>query len=356
MESKRKGNTATENDASKKQKTAEVQDVKTALNTQVPQNLDGTQFLIKLVNTRAMSIKTRDEIIFSCERTDNLTKVFKGLIERGFLSVPVFQQTDKKKWYGFIDLLDIVRHVTTHFGKEKMSIEQDFWKLSEEEEKFKTLTVNDDIHTPNQIDLTQITQNYSLFSAFEIFARDPMVHRIPILDNMVNRHLVSILTQSQLIKFVYENLPLLGSKKDLLVKNMTGISMGNVITVESSTLAIDAFKILENKDVNGIAVVDGNGALIDNLSARDLKAIATDGAFFWKLYKPVEEFLGYLKTDSVTVRPRHAQFILESDTFETALTKIFTNSIHRLFIVDSLETKKPIGVISLSDLLLQLFP
>ncbi|KAM9953031.1 hypothetical protein ACTFIR_008089 [Dictyostelium discoideum] len=359
MESKRKANLATENDSKKQQKLTEVSDVKTmdsTSNSSIP--FDGSQLLLKLVNSRAMSIKTRDEVIFSCERNDNLTKVFKGLTERGFLSVPVFQQTDKKRWYGFIDLLDIVRYVTHHFGSEKMSIEQDFWKLSEEEEKFKTLTVNDVMRYPHTKDnrFSPITQNYSLFSAFEIFARDPNVHRIPILDNMANRHLVSILTQSQLVKYVYDNMSLLGNKKDLIVKNMSGIQMGGVVTVKSSILAIEAFKILEEKDINGVAVLNDKGELIDTLSVRDLKAIATDGSFFWKLYKPVEEFLGFIKNDQITVRPRNPVFCMDGDTFEAVLTKIYTNSIHRLFIVDSMETMKPIGVISLSDLLLQLFP
>jgi len=363
MDSKRKGQTATatENSSSKKAKVDDV--VKPELkeaSVQAPLTNypDSAPFFMKMINTKAMSIKTRDEIIFSCERTDNLTQVFKGLINHRFLSVPVFQQTDKKRWYGFVDLFDIVRYVTSHFGSEKMALEQDFWKLSEAEEKFKSLTVNDVIRGSSikkEKKYCPITQQYTLYSAFEIFARDPNIHRIPILDNNSNRHLLSILTQSQLINFVYENLPLLGSKKDLLVKNMIGIE-NQVITCKSSVLAIDAFKLIEENNINGIGIVNDAGQLIDTLSVRDLKGISADGALFWKLYKPVEEFLEFLKNDLTTLRPRNAMYVYGNDTFETVLTKIYTNQIHRIFIVDSFDSKKPIGVISLSDLLLQLFP
>eukprot|EP01132_Coremiostelium_polycephalum_P005868 gene5868-7300_t len=361
-ENKRKGHVATESTSKKATKVSEKDDAslksKTVLEPQsIPISNDGNALLLKLAHTKAMSIKTRDEIIFSAQRDDNLALVFKGLSERRFLSVPVFTQTDRKRWFGFIDLSDIVRYVCSHFEKEKMSTQQDFWKLSQESESFKKLRVDDVMTYPHTREnkFHPITQDYSLYTVFEIFARNPHIHRIPILDDMNNRHLVSILTQSQLIKFVYENIDLLGSKKDLLVKNMVGINT-NVLTVPSSTIAIDAFKLIEEKNVSGIGIVNGQGHLIDTLSVRDLKGMATDGSLFWKLYKPVSEFLDFIKNDPVTLRPRNTQFVLNTDTFESVLSKIYTNQIHRIFIIDSMDSKKPIGVISLGDLLLQLFP
>ncbi|KYQ90477.1 CBS (cystathionine-beta-synthase) domain-containing protein [Tieghemostelium lacteum] len=362
IDNKRKVNTATEENVDhKKSKVEQFQDVKSEIGRPLTQqgamNFDGMEFFQKLICTKAMNIRTRDEIIFSANKSDKLHFVFKGLCERRFLSVPVFQKTDKKKWYGFVDLSDIVHYVTTNFGTEKFSMEKDFWKLTSEEEKFKALTVKDVISSPftKANKYNPITQNYSLYSAFEIFARDPNVHRIPILDNMHNRHLLSILTQSQLIKYVYDNLPLLGLKKDLLVKNFQGVNR-DVITVKDDVLAIDAFKILDQKGISGLGILNQKGQLIDTLSVRDLKGMAFDGSLFWKLYKPVGQFLEYIKNDQTTLRPRNAVWALETDTFETVLTKIYTNQIHRIFIVDNFESKKPIAVIALYDLLNQLFP
>eukprot|EP01133_Synstelium_polycarpum_P007895 gene7895-9269_t len=304
-----------------------------------------------------MSIKTRSETIFSAQRDDNLCLVFKGLSEKKFLSVPVFTKgKDKKKWLSFIDMSDIVRHVCQHFGQEKMSPEHDFWKLAKEEDEFQKLCVDDVMKFPTKENRYHpITADYSLFSVVESMARDPHAHHIPILDNMLDRHLVSIITQSQLVKFVYDNLSLLGSRKDLLIKNMHGLT-SEVITVPSTMLAIDAFKLMDEKNISGLGVVNESGQLIDTLSTRDLKGMATDGSLFWKLYRPVSGFLDYIKRDPSTIRPRHTLFCIKDDTFESVLTKIYTNQVHRIFIVDHTDSRKPIGVISLGDLLRQLLP
>ncbi|EFA85165.1 cystathionine-beta-synthase domain-containing protein [Heterostelium album PN500] len=367
---KRKGDSATATEHKKTKK--EQVHTKDAMinNDAMLQNNDGSQLLLKLIHTKAMSIKTRDEIIFSAQRDDNLCKVFKGLSDKRFMSVPVFlttdllinlfvyKQKDKKKWISFLGLFDIVKYVNEHFGKEKMSLEHDFWKMTNESEAFQKLKVNDVMSFPTRENkFHPITQDYSLFSVVEIMARDPHAHHIAILDDMKNRHLVSILTQSQLIKFVYEHLSLLGAKKDLLIKNMRGLcSEADVVSVPMTMLTIDAFKVMEDHNVTGLAVLSESGQLVDTLSIRDLKGMATDGSLFWKLYRPVSEFLEFLKKDAKTLRPRHAIFCIKDETFESALTKIYTNQVHRIFVVDSSESRKPISVISLGDLLLQLLP
>ncbi|GAM23117.1 hypothetical protein SAMD00019534_062920, partial [Acytostelium subglobosum LB1] len=261
-----------------------------------------------------------------------------------------------KRWISFIDLFDIVKYVNHHFGAEKMSPEQDFWKLVQESEQFQQLKVNDIMAFPSKENkFHPITSEFSLFSVLEIMARDCHAHHIPILDNMRSRHLVSMLTQSQLIRFIYENISLLGTKKDLMIKNMKGLpDTSHVVTIQSTAMAIDAFKLMEEKNITGLAVVNESGNLIDTLSTKDLQGMATDGSLFWKLYRPVKQFLDYIKNDPKTVRPHHCVHVLRDETFETALTKIHTNQVHRIFVVDSNDSRRPIGVISMGDLLLQL--
>jgi len=57
-----------------------------------------------------------------------------------------------------------------------------------------------------------IKVGYSLFNAVETLGREEHLHRVPIIDE--NRNLKSVLTQSQVIQFVYENLNLLGYVKE----------------------------------------------------------------------------------------------------------------------------------------------
>ncbi|EGG17276.1 cystathionine-beta-synthase domain-containing protein [Cavenderia fasciculata] len=356
---KSKGSTATEESVKKAKAVAETNvDFKAPLVDTFQAPNDGNALLLKLIHTRVMSVKTREEIIYSAQRDDNLCLVFKGLATKRFLSVPVFTQGEKHKWLSFIDLSDIVSYVTQNFTEAKMKESElkGFWHLADEEEAFKKLKVNDVMPFPTKENkFHPITSDYSLFSVVEIMARDPHAHHIAVLDNMTDRKLLSILTNSQIINFIYSHINLLGSKKDLLIKDFRGLG-SEVLTIQESSLAIDAFKLMHDKQVSGLAIVNAQGSLVDTISTRDLKGMATDGSLFWRLYKPVSDFIEYLKNDRTTLRPRNPVFCLEDETFESILTKLYTNQIHRIFVVDSVSSQKPIKVISIGDLLLQVLP
>jgi hypothetical protein len=56
--------------------------------------------------------------------------VFRGMIRNNILSVPVLQKT-KRKWYGFIDMADIVSYVVELFGAARLQSSEDYWALFE---------------------------------------------------------------------------------------------------------------------------------------------------------------------------------------------------------------------------------
>jgi len=85
----------------------------------------------------------KDSPIFVCYRTDKLVDVWKGLVKHNFLSCPVILK-DESKYYGFLDLMDIVKYIIQHFGPDNiLGKEKDFWELVTEEDNFATKTVND---------------------------------------------------------------------------------------------------------------------------------------------------------------------------------------------------------------------
>jgi len=127
--------------------------------------------------------------------------------------------------------------------------------------------------------------------------------------------------------------------------------------------------------VTGVAVVDDTGKLKGNLSLRDLKAMSTDGRFFWRLYQTVDNYLTKLKKEvkgklvplllewswSYTPsfdyrlegqRPKRVQSCKASDTLEHAINLLADHSIHRVYVVD--DAKKPIGVVTLKDVLCEI--
>jgi len=113
------------------------------------------------------------------------------------------------------------------------------------------------------------------------------VHRIPIVDNEGN--LVSILTQSQLVRELYKNL----SKFDISFKTVESLRLGykEVLSVQAEQKAIDAFDTIHDKRVTGLAVVDSSGKLVGNLSATDVRNIGANIDLISRVFKSVEEFL-----------------------------------------------------------------
>jgi len=319
--------------------------------------IDVSAFTLLLANTKVESIWTRESRIFFAMRTDTVKDVFKGLIQHNFSSCPVLQKT-KNKWYGFLDVANIVKFIVQHFGENTLAENTNIMALLEETDNFKTLQVNDLMKNPLGI-LTPyhpIYVGYSLFSAYEVMARSNL-HRLAVVDG--NRSLVSVVTQSQLVELTYRNIALLGAKRSKLVKNMP-YNLHEVYSVKPSDLALKAFSLMSEKNVSGVAVIGDDGLLVDQISLRDLKAMAPDGRLFWRLFKSVQEYLTNIKNSKTDpqadARPRQVITVTPEDTLETVLGLLVLNRIHRVYIVESNNNKKPLGLITLRDVMLEAIP
>lgn len=92
-----------------------------------------------------------------------------------------------------------------------------------------------------------------------------------------------------------------------------------------------------------------------NLSIRDLKLIGSDASMFWRLHQSVRNFLLKLKAEyeSKHGRPRSVVYVLPKATLREVIDVLADHEIHRVYIVNSHRYKKPVGVISLRDILFE---
>jgi len=127
-----------------------------------------------------------------------------------------------------------------------------------------------------------------------------------------------------------------------------------VLSVTEESTAIDAFNLMVEKNITGLAVVDEKEALKGNLSLRDMKLISYDARLFWRLQQTVKNFIIKLRAEWATKhgRPRTLVTVTESNTIGDVIRLLSENKIHRVYIVDS--DKKAIGVITLKDILLEI--
>jgi len=105
--------------------------------------------------------------------------------------------------------------------------------------------------------------------------------------------------------------------------------------------------VLSRFILQAIGVINDAGELIQVLSVNDLRSVGYDEQLFQRLYLPVGQFI-QIALQSNSTKPRALITAKFTDTFGEVLQTIVKSGVHRLYIVDE---NKPVGVISLSDIL-----
>jgi predicted transcriptional regulator len=194
------------------------------------------------------------------------------------------------------------------------------------------------------------TRSYhSLFFAAEIMARNN-AHRV-ILTNWRDRP-CGIFTQSMLVGEVYNNLNILPNViKKMPVRNMTKTYW--VDTISEDSTAIAAFKRLSNYGRHGMAIVNDEGAVVDELCHKDLKGLS-DPESFLNLYKTVKEFKKLVRDkSSKTIAP--VATVTPKNTFEDVIRLMDQNPTARVYVVTP-KTKRPLYTLTSTDVIKQMFP
>lgn len=196
----------------------------------------------------------------------------------------------------------------------------------------------------------------------------PGVHRVPMLGRggllnlRAKRPLARFLTQtdvvcchllffyccspdltSEQIRFVATNLDYFGSSLDATILGTVGSYPAYCIP--DSTKTIEAFRDMVSKQVTALGVLDEHGKLVGNISVRDIGHVVTSkpGA---ELNATVKEFLADLRASTNT--PRAVVTCGNGDTVRSVITKINSNRIHRVYVLDA--AGRPCGLVSLSDI------
>jgi len=268
------------------------------------------------------------------------------------MAVPVVLK-DEKRYYGFLDLVNIVSYICEHFGAKAQRDLSDFWAMMKEEEKFGEKTVNDLMQHPRSRKISpfhSVFRGYSACAVIEPIAREPALRRIAVIDRDTHQ-LYNLVTESMIIRFIHDRMATLGPVKDKPLRKCDGI-LKPVITVNESSRAIDAFAKMVDEKIGGVAVINDDGRLVGALSLRDIKAVSFDVKFFWRLHQSVAMFLQRLEEEYTLRRgrPSRVQCLVPDEPLSEAIDLIYFEKIHRVFVVDDRKSKKPIGVVSIKDI------
>lgn len=277
------------------------------------------------------------------------------LAKHKILSAPVLlnaslEDNESGIYMGIVDLHSILSHFRKNVLENAKSTSTDvksstLWhnlKIKGEEFVKKLLvTVMGD-------DVSMLYRGYSKTNLWDIIkngflGEEYPKHRLAIFD--AKGRVASIVSQSDIVRYLHENKFLADRAK----QNVTDLKfLKQVATVDSSCSAMDAFCIMDDKEMSAVGIVDNNGQLIGNLSASDLRGITVSEFEF--LADPVMDFLAMRKS-----KPSHVNAEISviscsvQDTLEDVMKLLVTNKVHRVYIVD--EKQLPVGVVTLTDIL-----
>jgi CBS-domain-containing membrane protein len=285
-------------------------------------------------------VKLGKRNIVTCSRTEKLSSAMQKLQQHNLTSLPVLTQVNT--YYGFIDMVDIVRFVVDLVGEEEIRKHDDFEGLA----VFQNATVKEVMRYPlaKKSPFHPVANTDSLLTIVEAMAKG--YHRIPVLN--AEQNLDWIVSQSAMLKYVYENITLLGDRRKMTVDRLPS-AFTPVISVHQEERAIDALKMLKICSVTAVSVVNDNEKLVGCLSSTDLKKIHSSGKWVARLFLPTSEFVQIYnrkKTQPLSITRDH--------TIEQVLKKFVKYHVHRLFVVN--EDFEPVGVVSPTDIFKVLLP
>ncbi|TPX63484.1 hypothetical protein SpCBS45565_g06572 [Spizellomyces sp. 'palustris'] len=287
-----------------------------------------------------LHLETKKPPVTTVPPDASIARCLEFMKERDSIIVPIQGRSSISRIAAVVGVSDVLGYILKNGGVDgldKVDLEK------ETIENVETLGLGDEEEESYRIWERDFRDTLEAASFTESFLR-PMTNEFTLLKPY-------LLTQSDIIRHVHAHPESVTPSIDLdlpikvsLLKPLT--AQKHVVTMRDRDTAIQGFAIMREKKVAALPVVNDNGLIVANLSASDLRGITRTG--LTELEKPVLEYLkhktssGQIKTP-VVCTPDH--------TLRDILGLLVGNHIHRVWVVETLEDLRPIGVVSQSDII-----
>lgn len=192
-----------------------------------------------------------------------------------------------------------------------------------------------------------LSDNADLLNIVQILGKYG-VHRVNIFDEAGN--LINIITQLAVLQLISSHLDSISDIGGLTLEQLN-IGTSPVTTINLSSPTIDAFRVIRDRRLYAVPVIDAEGKIVGNVSAKDMRFVVKSPAHMYLLHEPISKLLANLHNDDIDERiPAIACFA--SDSLELVIRKLSANKIHRIYVVDSNNQLQ--RVVTLTDILFAL--
>ncbi|KPI93756.1 5'-AMP-activated protein kinase subunit gamma-2 [Papilio xuthus] len=277
--------------------------------------------------------KSAKVIIFDTQFS--VKKTFLTLVSHGIRSAPLWD-ANKKMLVGMITVTDFIR-ILLHLDSENLSMD---------DLERHTLHNWKKILRPTRKPLCAVGPDQSLHEAINLLTKN-RVHRLLMIDPFTG-DVLYILSHKRILRFLFVYLnefPELTFFQRTLLDLKIG-TYDEILSVTENTSIKEAFKLLLEKDVSALAILDDNGTLIDVYAKYEVLNLVSE-----KLYLNLSVTIGEVRNKKKDWEEK-LQKCRSSITLYEALEVIVRTESHRLLLVN--KDDKLIGIVSLSDILLYL--
>jgi len=280
-----------------------------------------------------------EDVIMGMRADKSAASCLKGLRDYNVLSFPVTDADNEFKVIGLVDAVDYCAYVLNFFAL----YEEITTKITFEElwmERLRDKTVRDLMNFSGTNVFHPIRTKSTFKEVLEALSL-PGVHRVPMLDK--KHRFGRFVTQSEVLHFVATNLD---KFEDALDKTVMEAALGShfVQRVKVSATGIDALKILVDNKVSALPVVDDHDHIVGVVSTTDIRLLVGSKPSI-ELHLPLKKFLEHIRAGEGV--PQHVVIGSTSEKVRDIITRIHSNRIHRLFLIDA--NDRVSGVISIGD-------
>jgi len=287
------------------------------------------------------SIPTPKGQVVVVDANEAVVKGFEILLDNKILSAPVYDRTTAK-YTGFLDIRDLISFCVFIYESNAqadnlldiVNFGVRMFKHSIDGVTVTYLSRRNPFHA--------VKQGASLIEAVEILARG--VRRVPVVDDA--GQVVNIISQSSIIQFLQHHMGKIESSLHVKIGDLN-VGTHPVLSVRKDVKAIDVFRLMDQNQRSGVAVVDESGVLVGNTSGHDLKLFIKTASMS-VLQVPILQFLNQIRNLNIDITVPVIT-ITPEDTFPLVISKLAATRVHRVFVVDT--KYHPTKVISITDVL-----
>jgi len=253
-----------------------------------------------------------------------------------------------KEYTGFLDVRDLVSvvvHVYDHnknFYNFKERLKHGSALFQGTEDDGVTLT-----YLSRRNKFVKVSPDQSLYDV-ALLLSESHCHRVPVVEN---EKVINIISQSNINQLLAQQL-----QEEAVHRSgptIESINVGthqNVITISQTASVIAAFKLIDQKKISGIALTDEHGRMVGVTTGKDL-GLFLEYADIKLLEQPIGEYLKYIRSRTVNILEVPAIAVFGKSRLVYAIGLIASTKIHRLFVCDTEEAYRPVGVLSITDIL-----